>query len=179
VHRPWGKTLALAAIVAVLLLALVPGAPASQTRTSKQMQVLQAGILQQLNALRASHHLKPLVLSRSLSTAAGNHNSEMASAGFFSHDSKNGSAFWKRIKRFYNSSGYGYWSVGENLLWASPDVDPAGALKMWLDSPEHKKNMLDPQWHEIGIAALHAPSAGGVFGGNEVTIVTTDFGIRR
>jgi uncharacterized protein YkwD len=137
------------------------------------------GILQQLNALRAAHHLHTISLSRQLTTAAMAHTKDMASHGYFAHASEDGGAFWKRIQHYYIGSGYGYWSVGENLLWSSPDVDPAEAIKLWFDSPEHKKNMLDPRWREIGIAALHATSAPGVYGDQEVTIVTTDFGVRR
>ena len=49
---------------------------------------------------------------------------------------------------------------------------------MWENSPEHRKNMLDPHWREIGISAVHAPTASGVYNGLPVSIVTTDFGVR-
>ena len=72
-----------------------------------------------------------------------------------------------------------YWSVGENLLWSSPNVDPAGALKLWMNSPEHRANILTARWREIGVSALHVADAPGVYHGLEVTIITTDFGVRR
>jgi uncharacterized protein YkwD len=90
----------------------------------------------------------------------------------------NGSSFDRRLARFYPVRR-GYWSVGENLLWSSPNVDAADALQMWLNSPEHRANLLRAGWREIGIAAVHAVSAPGLYGGREVTIVTTDFGVRR
>ena len=68
----------------------------------------------------------------------------------------------------------------------SRDLEDLGAVKVRIPGgatayavPEHTKNMLDPRWREIGIAALHATSAPGVYGDHEVTIVTTDFGVRR
>src|SRR3954451_1049021 len=167
--------LALAAVIA-------PAATARTTHATQHAQTkasLQAGILQELNDLRASHHLHPLTLSRSLSAASLARTKEMAADGYFAHDSGDGSAFWKRIQHFYAASGYGYWSVGENLLWSTPDVNSPGAIKLCWNSPEHKKNMLDPRWREIGIAALHIGTAPGVYGDQEVTIVTTDFGVRR
>jgi uncharacterized protein YkwD len=173
----WGA-LTLLALVAVL-------APAATARTSHHARAksaratLQLGILQQLNALRATHHLRPLTLSPSLGAASFAHTKEMAAKGYFAHDSGDGSPFWKRIQRVYGSSGYSFWSVGENLLWSTPNVDSAAAIKLWLASPEHRKNMLDPKWREIGIAALHVEAAPGVFGSQPVTIVTTDFGVRR
>jgi hypothetical protein len=38
---------------------------------------------------------------------------------------------------------------------------------------------MNPRWREIGVAAVHEPDAPGVYEGREVTIVTTDFGVRR
>jgi hypothetical protein len=39
--------------------------------------------------------------------------------------------------------------------------------------------MLDPQWREIGVSAVHSLRAPGVYHGLAVTIVTTDFGVRK
>ena len=103
----------------------------------------------------------------------------MAQRGYFSHDSANGTSFDKRIARFYSLSGKHYWSVGENLLWSSPDVSASSALDMWLNSPEHKKILLTARWREVGLSAVHMISAPGTYGGREVTIVTADFGVRR
>jgi uncharacterized protein YkwD len=50
---------------------------------------------------------------------------------------------------------------------------------MWLNSPKHRKTMLRTRWREVGVGAVQAGSAPGVFGGREVTIVTADFGVRR
>ena len=111
--------------------------------------------------------------------AAAQHDREMGRAGYFEHESHDGTAFWKRVGSFYGSSGYGYWSVGENLLWSSPEVDAAGALDLWMHSPEHRANILTPRWREIGVSAQHFAAAPGAYKGLEVTIITTDFGVRR
>jgi hypothetical protein len=39
--------------------------------------------------------------------------------------------------------------------------------------------MLTARWREIGLSAVHVMTAPGTYGGREVTIVTTDFGVRR
>ncbi len=140
--------------------------------------MLDAGVLGGLNAIRTAHGLKPLRLSTSLSAAAAFHSRELASDGYFSHDSAGGGAFWKRIERWYAPVPQGSWTVGENLLWQSPSVNASQALAAWMKSPEHKANILSPDWREIGIAAVHVESAGGVYGGRPVTIITTDFGAR-
>jgi uncharacterized protein YkwD len=81
----------------------------------------------------------------------------MGSHGYFSHSSANGEVFWRRVQRYYGAGHYHYWSVGENLLWQSPDIDAAGALNLWMHSPEHRANLLNRQWREIGLAAVHVP----------------------
>ncbi|HET8528365.1 MAG TPA: CAP domain-containing protein [Gaiellaceae bacterium] len=171
-----------ARILAGLLLAavlLVPAAAAAPVRSERALTPLESGVLADINAFRRSHRLAPLRLNARLTAAARAHTVQMAHDGYFSHDSADGSSFWKRIQAFYASSPWTYWSVGENLLWSSPNVSPKRALAMWLASPEHKKNLMNPAWREIGVAAVHEAAAPGVFKGLDVTIVTTDFGVRR
>jgi uncharacterized protein YkwD len=142
------------------------------------LSALESGLVSQINFTRARRGLRPLRISAKLTAAADQHSASMAQKGYFSHDSANGGAFWKRIASFYGYNGYRSWSVGENLLWSSPDIGIAGALNMWMTSPEHRANLLDRSWREIGLSAVHVANAPGVYGGSEVTIVTADFGVR-
>ena len=48
-----------------------------------------------------------------------------------------------------------------------------------MKSPGHRKNILTPRWREIGLSALRVASAPGIYGGRDVVIITTDFGIRH
>jgi uncharacterized protein YkwD len=82
------------------------------------------------------------------------------------------------VKHWYPSKGYWTWSVGENLLWRSPGVTPAQVVEMWLNSPAHREVLLDGDWREVGIAAVHVGNAPGTFHGQDVTIVAADFGAR-
>ena len=139
----------------------------------------EAALLARVNAVRAAHHLRPLRISPGLHRAAVQHSAQMARDGYFSHSSASGAAFWRRILRFYGKSGYRYWSVGENLAWAAPDLSPARTVTLWLHSPAHRANLLAPRWREIGLAAVHVTSGRGVYAGYSPTIVTADFGVRR
>jgi uncharacterized protein YkwD len=139
---------------------------------------LASQVVAELNAARTKHGLPLLRISAGLAAAAENHSREMAREGYFEHRSADGSAFWKRVARFYPARRFRIWSIGENLLWSSPRIDAPAALRMWMASPEHRKNLLDPRWREIGISALHLAAAPGFFSGREVTIVTADFGVR-
>ena len=170
------------AVALLAAVAVVAGAGSAQARvdgarTLTARNSLEADVLVQINGLRRSHGLAPLRLSGALRRAADSHSSAMAKRGFFAHESADGSAFWKRVARFYPARRGG-WSVGENLLWSSPDVDGAGALRMWLNSPPHRKILLTSRWREIGLSAVHAASAPGVYRGLEVTVITADFGVR-
>jgi uncharacterized protein YkwD len=164
----------------LVLAALLPAAAtALPGRAQVALTPLESGVLVDINAFRRAHDLEPLRLNLRLGAAAREHTVQMAEDGYFAHESADGSAFWKRIQSFYPSSSWAYWSVGENLLWSSPDVTPERALQLWLASPEHRANLMNPRWREIGVAAVHEPAAPGVYQGRDVTIVTTDFGVRR
>lgn len=170
------------AAIAVALTAAAATAPAASSAPrvpAASLSSLESSVLVEINAFRSQHQLARLRLSSALTLAARTHSGQMAADGYFAHESADGSAFWKRIQSFYGSSSWQFWSVGENLLWSSPDVDAGNALKLWLASPEHRKNLLSPAWREIGVSAMHAAHAPGTYAGRDVTIVTTDFGIRR
>jgi uncharacterized protein YkwD len=170
---------ACAALLLVALLVVAPLANARVDRRSSALSALEAGVLSDINEFRAQYGLHPLRLSPMLTAAARQHSFEMAARGYFSHSSANGSSFDRRIARYYPMGHSRYWSVGENLLWSSPSVDASGALQMWENSPPHRENLLTARWREIGVSAVHVDSAPGTYGGRAVTIVTTDFGVRR
>lgn len=172
------RLLALACSVVGLWAGATPAGATSQQPASA-MGALEQGVLTDINAFRRDHGLSPLRLSAKLAAAARSHSGEMAERGYFSHDSANGASFDRRIARYYSFRGARYWSVGENLLWSSPDVDASGALNMWLNSPPHRKILLTARWREVGLSAVHVTSAPGTYAGREVTIVTADFGVRH
>jgi uncharacterized protein YkwD len=173
------KTLIAATVAAFAALAGTAAAPSAPLRPAVSLNALSRDVLVNVNALRKSHGLAPLKLSVRLQAAAAQHSNEMARVGYFAHESANGSAFDKRVARFYPIGSRRYWSVGENLVWAAPDLAAAEALKLWLNSPPHRENLLTARWREIGISAVHVDSAPGAYGGGAATIVTADFGVRH
>jgi uncharacterized protein YkwD len=172
----------LIALVAIAVACALPAqaSPAPQRSHTSHVVLtrLESGVLQQLNTVRVEHRLAPLRLSLPLTDSADSHTHQMVVAGYFSHNSSNGTPFWKRIEHWY-PAGHTFWAVGENLLWSSPNVAAPGALRLWMSSPEHRANILDPRWRDVGISAIHVAAAPGAFRGLTVTIITTDFGVRR
>jgi len=166
------------ALLALAALVACPAALAQRTAaTQAGVAALDSGVLTRLNAIRSSHGLVPLRPSPELAAAARAHSVEMLGDGYFAHESFDGAPFWKRLGSYTHAS-HGGWSVGENLLWSSPTVDAGRALELWMASPEHRRNILTARWREIGVAAVHADAAPGVYGGRPVTVITTDFGVR-
>jgi uncharacterized protein YkwD len=179
-----GRRTRIAALVALTLALAFAGVAAGATaapgptRSLTAVDTLEAEVLVRLNAIRRKHGLVPLRSSRPLTAAADAHSKAMGTHGFFAHDSRDGSEFWKRVRRFYGPGRYSTWSVGENLLWSSGTIGAAHALQLWMKSPGHRKNILTARWREIGISALSVAAAPGVYGGRDVVIITTDFCVR-
>jgi uncharacterized protein YkwD len=178
--------------VAMMLVAAAFGASAADAGDASGWQIaatraervtvlprLEAGLLAQINEFRRSAGLLPLRASSALSAAAHEQSLSMAEHGFFGHESFSGAPFWKRVETRYPKPPDGSWRVGENLVWSSPRLSARRALELWMNSPPHRQNLLTAVWREVGIAAVHASSAPGVYGGNDVTILTADFGVRH
>ncbi len=171
------RTLAALAAVLVALVAPSQGSARPQSPAAPEAQ-LQVALLGQINAFRAAHGLARLRVSTALNGVADGHSAQMARLGYFSHDSANGQSFSARIAQVYSPRGYRSWSVGENLVWGGPDIGASRAFRLWLSSPPHRANLLNARWREVGLGAVHSPSAPGVYGGGPATIVTADFGAR-
>jgi uncharacterized protein YkwD len=157
-----------------------PGPAIARKQTSMSAgRALETGLLGKINALRAGRGLARLRVHERLRAAALEHSRQMARRGFFGHRSADGSTFGERVRRYYGFAGYRYWSAGENLIWSSGPLAPSVVVESWLQSPGHRKILLDAGWRELGIGAVQVDAAPGVYDGMDVTIVTADFGVRR
>jgi uncharacterized protein YkwD len=172
--------------VAALLLCAIAAATASARPTISHARAgslvalpsLSAEVAAAVNRVRREHGRRALSPAVGLEAAALRHTVEMGTDGYFSHDSGDGTWFWKRLRAFYPEGASRCWSVGENLVYASPELTAEQAVQLWMSSPEHRRNLLDPRWRQMGIAAVHVIEAGGVYGGQTVTLITNDFGAR-
>jgi uncharacterized protein YkwD len=154
-------------------------APANASAASVVSDLqLQAQLLGEINDLRRSHGLRALRPNKALAVAAVGHTQSMAKFGFFGHEGHDGLPFWARIKPKYRPQPGHSWRVAENLAWASPELSAERVIQLWMDSPPHRKNLLAPSWQEVGLGAVRALRAPGVYGGLDVTIITADFGVR-
>jgi len=151
---------------------------AVQKRTSA-VPDFEARLATSINAVRKRYGLRCLRLVPGLVRSADSHSLQMARRGYFSHYSLNGTSFSARVQSFYRSRGYGYWSAGENLLWARRSTKPNRVVARWLASPRHRSVLLSPQWTVLGVGAVQSRHGLGVFRGRAVLVVTADFAVRR
>ena len=168
------------ALVVMLALAATPLAMGTAKGPSPQRQLtLEQGILREVNHVRVARGLHPLTSARGLQAAASFQSRALLVQGVFEHDSAAGGAFGLRLRRFYPAGAARSWSVGENLLWAAAGLSPESAVQMWLDSPAHRRVLLDPAWLEFGVGAFGSAAASGVYASaGSVVVVTLDFGVR-
>ncbi len=161
--------------------AVVPASAATTTKTSEQRDsALEQGVLREVNRLRVARGLRALTVSAPLQAAAAFQSRDMLERGYFDHDQPGGTSFGARLKRFYPLIGNSAWLVGENLLWSSVGITAPAAVKLWLASPPHRRNLFDGTWREVGLSAIVTDAPTGAFAAanGPVVVVTMDFGSR-
>jgi uncharacterized protein YkwD len=139
---------------------------------------LRAATLCLMNAERTARALGRLQAEPVLGRVASSYARQMVRGQFFDHTSPAGSTMLARIKATTYLRDVTSWSVGENLAWGSGNLaTPRAMVRAWMQSAEHRANLLDRHFADIGIGvAAGAPVAlePGELGGTYVT----DFGRR-
>ena len=105
-----------------------------------------------LNQVRAEKGLKPLAWSNDLGTIARKHSNNMAEQKFFGHRGNDD----KMVSDRADDIGLKKWrAIGENIAFMRGYQDPVErAVELWLDSPAHRRNLLNGDWREgaVGVA---------------------------
>ncbi len=114
-----------------------------------------------INQKRIEKGLAPLVWSHELAAVARLHSQNMAEFKFFSHRGLDN----KLVSDRADALKLGRWrSIGENIAFNRGFGDPvAKAIELWLDSPTHKRNMLDSTWKESAVGVAKAPDGSVYF----------------
>lgn len=175
IGEPSGVRPGVKGVAAIVVCAATAAVAAGSGASTPPAATPEANLVLAMNDARAQAGLPPLRVSKRLELAALAHDREMLRFGFFSHSSRDGREFWQRVERWYPPRGRG-WSVGENLLAASPNVSMRQTVAAWLASPEHRAVLLSNSWVSVGVAVLHASRAPGVYEGEATTFITADFG---
>jgi uncharacterized protein YkwD len=105
-----------------------------------------------INDVRRENGLQPLVWNDEIAAISRVHSQNMAEYSFFSHKGLDS----KMVSDRADELGSRQWrAIGENIAFNRGFQDPISkAVDLWLDSPSHRRNLLDPNWKEsaVGIA---------------------------
>lgn len=98
-----------------------------------------------INQERVQNNLPSLLRDPALDHSAQDKCDDMVSKDYWSHNAPDGTAPWVFIDK-YNDYSY----AGENLAYGWPTADSIS--DGWMESPEHRENILMPQFDRVGYA---------------------------
>jgi len=97
-----------------------------------------------INTIREENNIPALTKDARLEEAASKHAAYMLQTGELSHTGRKESSFMKRIL----DEGYPAKAAAENV--AEGASKPDEVVKLWMNSPPHKANILNPDYKNIG-----------------------------
>lgn len=128
-------------------------------------EITVAKVIDLVNTSRSDKGIYELSENKTLSKIAQDKLEDMIKNNYFAHTSPKGVTPWS----WFEKEGYDYKYAGENL--AINFTTTESQHKAWMDSPTHKKNIMNPLFQEIGVAV----AAGEI--NNQMAIITVqEFG---
>lgn len=124
-------------------------------------------VIKLTNKAREKAGVAVLVKNDLLKKAAEKKAQDMINKNYFAHISPEGKSPWDWIQE----SGYDYRYAGENL--AINFTSAEDEQEAWMDSPSHRKNILNPDYEEIGVAVKE-----GIIDGNKTIVTVQEFGTK-
>jgi len=134
---------------------------------------LRTSVLCLVNRAREGHGLHRLRFNRKLRESATAHSHVMIASGLFSHEGPGGSTVTSRVSR----SGYlrhaSHYFVAENIGtgMGSAYGSPFGMVRLWMHSPPHRANILDPSLRDFGVGIARGDVVNGSSRGVTYTLV--------
>jgi Cysteine-rich secretory protein family len=153
--RPYQPYLPLLVIIGLGLLLNTFWAHQGRSVLGFSTDVSATTLLADTNATRAGNHETALQLNDRLTQAAQAKANDMAARNYWSHDAPDGKTPWT----FITTTGYSYQAAGENLAYG---FDSSSALLSgWMHSTEHRDNILNQTFSDVGFGIANAPSYQG------------------
>jgi uncharacterized protein YkwD len=105
-----------------------------------------------INAARADDGDPALESAAELRVPGQGMSDDMVERKFFSHRTPEGAGVADRIRPTGYLPDHNRWVVGENLGWGSGSLaTPRAMVRGWMNSPEHRANILAPDYEDIGV----------------------------
>jgi len=122
-----------------------------------------AQLLQSTNTARVADGEGSLVANNALDAAAQAKAQNMVAENYWSHVSPNGTQPWQ----FISQAGYQYQTAGENLAYGYSSG--SAVVSAWMNSAEHRANILDANYKDVGFGIANATNFRGT--GPETIVV--------
>lgn len=148
------------AVPAAPIVAPALPAPAFPAVSDLRVEDLEAALLARVNADRAVYGLAPLAADPDLLGAARTRAAAQIGAPSLSHYDANGKI---AIQGLLNGGNFTYSLAGENLARLRPEDSSAvaqatdEAAVALMNSPLHRKNILEPRFTKLAIGAVRGP----------------------
>src|SRR6185436_13074627 len=121
----------------------------SNTRI-REIESLEQQCLDEVNRVRRARRLARLDFYDDLLPVARQYSRRMAEERFFSHTDPDGRTVRERV----DEADIKWRMVGENLAYSNGYINPvAASLHSWMESPGHRRNILDPDFRLTAIGA--------------------------
>ncbi len=105
------------------------------------------------NAFRVRNGLPAFAVDPVCQAAAFDHARDMAQRGYFDHFGPAGDSPTSRYAA-RNAAHQRVIRVTENIAWGN-GTTPEGALRMWLNSPGHRKHLVGREMNHIGVGVAN------------------------
>lgn len=156
--------------------AAVSGAQAALEEEPVDEREIEREVHRFVNEERTDRGYDPVEFDDSIREVARAHSEDMATRGYFAHESPGGDGHPDR----YDLHGVACGSSAENIAWTLADggvktssgerVDhdrdetsiARGLVRQWMTSPGHRENLLSPDWQAEGVGVSLSETDDGV-----------------
>jgi hypothetical protein len=111
-----------------------------------------SSLLKYTNIQRQKNNEPALTLNNNLMSAAQAKAENMVQKNYWSHTSPSGQTPWS----FIIAAGYNYQLAGENLAYGFSSAQ--AAIIGWMNSPEHRANILTSAYQNVGFGVASSPN---------------------
>jgi uncharacterized protein YkwD len=147
------------------------------TPTSANLARVKTAVLCLINQERERAGEGALRANARIEAAAQGHSEAMATEDYFEHVSPGGETPLQRLRASGYVNGASGYEVGENIAWGTYELaTPQAIVRAWMQSPEHRANILDARFRDTAIGVCTPPPA-ALAHGEPGAIYTQDFGV--
>lgn len=165
--RPLGLMLVIGIAIGVYVSTYLPKSDPAPVVMGDQVNKTQDELLTYTNRERLNLKLPALQANDRLAEAAELKARDILERQYWAHNAPDGTTPW----HWYRKVNYRYDYAGENL--AKGFNDAGAVVDAWMNSKEHRDNMLSPFYEEVGFAAVS-----GELQGESTQIVVAMYGSR-